>query len=151
MIGLLKLGRRARGAGAGGALASSIAVVAIAAMGLGGLAAAAAAGLVTPRAYASLLPSARRLEGISSAAPVELTPEEMALRIVGCAVLLLGSALCSGLTLGVLSLDSSQLEILQSAGGPRERVWAERILHVRRDGNLLLCTLLWANVSAGNG
>jgi metal transporter CNNM len=53
-------------------------------------------------------------------------------------------------TLLPCSLDTNQLDILRQSGGAKERVWAERILAVRRDGNLLLCTLLWANMSVNS-
>lgn len=94
----------------------------------------------------------RRLEGSfdPDAAPIQLPADEIALRVFGCAVLLGCSALCSGLTLGVMGLDVNQLEILRLSGKPKERIWAERILDVRRDGNLLLCTLLWANMSVNS-
>ena len=91
----------------------------------------------------------RRLEGMSSSSAA-LPPDEIAWRILGCFLLLTVSALCSGLTLGVLGLDTNQLDILRQAGGPKERVWAARILEVRRDGNLLLCTLLVTNMSANS-
>ena len=96
--------------------------------------------------FASILPTAAAEGFQANAEPVDLSPGDIALRVFGCAVLLAGSALCSGLTLGVMGLDTSNLEILQQAGSAKERVWAEKILTVRRDGNLLLCTLLWMNM-----
>jgi len=44
----------------------------------------------------------RRLEGYSEGPGRVLPPDEIALRIFGCALLLSSSALCSGLTLGVM-------------------------------------------------
>ena len=56
------------------------------------------------------------------------------------------SAVFSGLTLGLLSLDKSSLEILAKAGDEKEKHYAQKIIPLRRDGNLLLCTLLIGNV-----
>jgi metal transporter CNNM len=89
-------------------------------------------------------------EGFSGGEPPELTPGEVALRVVGCAALLCGAALCSGLTLGVMGLDTNTLLVLKDSGKPRERQWAAKILTVRADGNLLLCTLLWLNMAVNS-
>ena len=83
---------------------------------------------------------------------VELCVEESSAEIVveplsiGIAVVLLGlSGLFSGLTLGLMSLDPQGLKIIIAGGDPVERRQAERILPVREQGNLLLCTLLLGN------
>jgi len=68
-------------------------------------------------------------------------------RIIGSVVLVLLSALFSGLTLGVLGLDLNELEIIKAAGDPEQLKAAERLLPVRRQGNLLLCTLVLGNVA----
>ncbi len=64
-------------------------------------------------------------------------------------ILLIFSALFSGLTLGLMSLDVIGLDIIAQAGDPDERKYAKIILPVRSKGNLLLCTLLLGN-TAGN-
>lgn len=56
--------------------------------------------------------------------------------------LLLFSALFSGLTLGFLGLDKSELERKRKLGNPK----AEKIYEVRENSNLLLVTLLVGNV-----
>lgn len=60
--------------------------------------------------------------------------------------LILCSALFSGLTLGLLSLDLSSLTILAEAGDAQEQQYAKQIIPLRKNGNLLLCTLLIGNV-----
>ena len=59
--------------------------------------------------------------------------------------LLVLSGLFSGLTLGLMSLDVSGLDIVISGGDPQEAEYAKKILPLRRKGNLLLCTLLLGN------
>lgn len=87
----------------------------------------------------------------ASAVDVEpMPPWELALRIVACAFLLALSALFAGLTLGVMGLDTNQLEIVCAAGSPRDQRNAAVILPVRRSGNLLLCTLLLGNVAVNS-
>jgi len=57
------------------------------------------------------------------------------------------SAMFSGLTLGLLGLDKTGLEIVMGGGSPEERSYAKVIYPVREDGNRLLCTLLLGNVA----
>jgi len=57
------------------------------------------------------------------------------------------SALFSGLTLGLMSLDKTGLEIVMEGGDPALSKAAASIYPVRSDGNRLLCTLLLGNVA----
>ena len=54
----------------------------------------------------------------------------------------------SGLTLGLLSLDGNQLEVLQAAGKEKEKKYARRIVPLIKKHHLLLVTLLLANAGA---
>ena len=66
-------------------------------------------------------------------------------------VILLGlSALFSGLTLGVMSLDKTGLEIVMSGDDPVNAAAARKIYPIREDGNLLLCTLVFGNVAVNS-
>lgn len=79
----------------------------------------------------------------------------VALQVVAVAVLLGLSGLFAGLGLGLMSLDLIGLEIVVAAGQDelatdRERrnsAAARRIIPIRKQGNLLLTTLLLGNVS----
>ncbi|KAK7057428.1 CNNM transmembrane domain-containing protein [Favolaschia claudopus] len=61
-------------------------------------------------------------------------------------VLVLLSGVFAGLTLGYMSLDQTQLNVLCLSGTPEQRKYAEKILPIRRNGHLLLVTLLLANM-----
>lgn len=69
-------------------------------------------------------------------------------RLVVTILLVLAAGLCAGLTLGLLSLDLVNLEILKNCGTPKERKYAARIIPLRKRGHLLLVTLLIANAAA---
>ena len=56
------------------------------------------------------------------------------------------SALFSGLTLGICGLDMLSLQVVMESGTEIQKKQASRIMPVRQDGNLLLCTLLLGNV-----
>ena len=62
-------------------------------------------------------------------------------------VLLFLSAMFSGLTLGLLSLDKIGLQIVIGGDDAEAAHYAKTILPVRENGNLLLCTLLLGNVA----
>ena len=70
-----------------------------------------------------------------------------ALQIILIIILISLSALFSGLTLGLMSLDKTGLEIVMEGDDPQQAAFARRIYPVREDGNLLLCTLLLGNVA----
>lgn len=53
----------------------------------------------------------------------------------------------AGLTLGLLSLDKTGLEIVMSGDNERNAHAARTIYPIRKNGNLLLCTLLFGNVA----
>ncbi|KAF9039353.1 hypothetical protein BJ165DRAFT_1497695 [Panaeolus papilionaceus] len=61
-------------------------------------------------------------------------------------VLVLMSGLFAGLTLGYMSLDETQLHVLSISGTPTQREYAKKIMPVRRNGHLLLVTLLLSNM-----
>ena len=65
-------------------------------------------------------------------------------------ILLLLSALFSGLTLGVMSLDKTGLEIIMNGDDPEKAAAAKKIYPIREDGNLLLCTLVVGNVAVNS-
>lgn len=61
---------------------------------------------------------------------------------------LLLAACASGMTLGYMSLDTIGLEIVSNGTNAVEAAAAAVILPVRKQGNLLLCTLLLTNTLA---
>ena len=61
--------------------------------------------------------------------------------------LIMMSGLFSGLTLGLLGLDKTGLEIIMGGSDPYLSKCASRIAPVRSRGNQLLCTLLLGNVA----
>lgn len=67
-------------------------------------------------------------------------------QIVFIIILQAMSGLMAGLTLGVLSLDPTELLIIQSVGTDDEKRCARHILPLRKLGNFLLCSLAIANV-----
>ncbi|KAJ7194727.1 hypothetical protein GGX14DRAFT_475836 [Mycena pura] len=61
-------------------------------------------------------------------------------------VLVLLSGVFAGLTLGYMSLDETQLNVLSISGTPKQREYANKIKPIRQNGHLLLVTLLLANM-----
>ncbi|KAJ2415983.1 hypothetical protein H4218_002263 [Coemansia sp. IMI 209128] len=66
-------------------------------------------------------------------------------RLVVCAVLVVVGGLLAGLTLGLMSLDEVNLQILATCGSEAQRVYAQRIQPIRKNGHWLLVTLLLGN------
>ncbi|GAB0089166.1 metal transporter CNNM4 [Sergentomyia squamirostris] len=66
--------------------------------------------------------------------------------IVIICVCLMFSALFSGLNLGLMSLDRTELKILRNTGTDQEKEYAAKIQPVRDHGNYLLCSILLGNV-----
>ncbi|CAL1706812.1 unnamed protein product [Somion occarium] len=63
-------------------------------------------------------------------------------------VLVLLSGLFAGLTLGYMSLDETQLHVLSISGTPKQKEYARKIQPIRKNGHLLLITLILANMIA---
>ncbi|KAI0365675.1 DUF21-domain-containing protein [Pilatotrama ljubarskyi] len=61
-------------------------------------------------------------------------------------ILVLLSGLFAGLTLGYMSLDETQLHVLSISGTPKQKKYADKILPIRKNGHLLLISLLLANM-----
>ncbi|TFK35823.1 hypothetical protein BDQ12DRAFT_687625 [Crucibulum laeve] len=61
-------------------------------------------------------------------------------------ILVLMSGVFAGLTLGYMSLDETQLNVLSISGTPKQREYANKIKPIRKNGHLLLVTLLLANM-----
>ncbi|KAJ3270388.1 hypothetical protein HDV01_007854 [Terramyces sp. JEL0728] len=77
--------------------------------------------------------------------PEEPLPEwEFLTLVFAIAALVLIGGLVAGLTIGVMSLDATNLAILKVSGTPFEKKCAERIEPLRKKGHLLLVTLLLA-------
>ena len=71
--------------------------------------------------------------------------------VLGALGLLCLSGLFSGLTLGLMSLDLRQLQLTITGGDEASKKAAEKILPLRKRGNLLLCTLLLGNTLVNAG
>ena len=60
------------------------------------------------------------------------------------------SAMFAGLTLGMLSLDKVELEVVVGGEDKRLAACASKIIPVRKNGNLLLCTFLVGNTACNS-
>lgn len=61
-------------------------------------------------------------------------------------ILVILSGIFAGLTLGYMSLDETQLHVLATTGSEKQKAYAKKIIPIRKDGHLLLTTLLIANM-----
>ncbi|KAI3378794.1 hypothetical protein SNEBB_000794 [Seison nebaliae] len=94
-------------------------------------------------------------QGSAKAVQIEIYEKDKHLmplpaQIIVLIVLLFLSGLFSGLNLGLLSLDPTELEILTEYGTPSEMANAKKILPLRKRGNFLLCAILIGNVLVNN-
>ena len=72
------------------------------------------------------------------------------LQVLVIFILVALSGLFSGLTLGLLGLDLTGLDILAHGEDPQLAQCAKKIIPIRQNGNLLLCTLLLGNVAVNS-
>ncbi|KAJ1984199.1 hypothetical protein H4R34_000805 [Dimargaris verticillata] len=70
---------------------------------------------------------------------------EFWIKFIAVVVLVLFGGLVAGLTLGLMSLDETNLHILSISGDERQRKYAARIQPIRKNGHWLLVTLLLTN------
>ena len=90
---------------------------------------------------------AKREEGISVGGDDgSLSTSRKVIFAILIPVLVILSGIFAGLTLGYMSLDETQLQVLMAQGSQKERKYARKITPVRQDGHLLLTTLLIANM-----
>ncbi|XP_002154156.2 metal transporter CNNM4 [Hydra vulgaris] len=66
-------------------------------------------------------------------------------KIILSTILMMLSAMFSGLNLGLMSFDLNELKIISTSSSIQNQKYAKKIIPVRRHGNFLLCTLLLGN------
>lgn len=81
----------------------------------------------------------------ASSNPFAALPD--AIQIIMMGLLITFSAIFSGLTLGLMGLDKTGLEIVMEGDDLINAAYAKKIYPLRKRGNLLLCTLLLGNTS----
>ncbi|KAJ2448974.1 hypothetical protein EV183_005153 [Coemansia sp. RSA 2336] len=81
----------------------------------------------------------------STESPAPPGSGEFYVRVAVCAFLVLAGGLLAGLTLGLMSLDETNLHILATSGTETQRAYARRIQPIRKNGHWLLVTLLLGN------
>ncbi|KAJ1939533.1 hypothetical protein GGF37_004362 [Kickxella alabastrina] len=77
--------------------------------------------------------------------PIPPGESDYYIRLFACAVLVIAGGLLAGLTLGLMSLDETNLHILATSGTPQQQQYAKRIQPIRKNGHWLLVTLLLGN------
>ncbi|KAG1658546.1 hypothetical protein FOA52_004573 [Chlamydomonas sp. UWO 241] len=75
-------------------------------------------------------------------------PQTNAILVLGSCTLVLFAGCMSGLTLGLLSMDLVDLEVLKRSGREHEKAYAENILPIVKNAHYLLVTLLLCNAMA---
>ncbi|KAI8988381.1 hypothetical protein BDF20DRAFT_910874 [Mycotypha africana] len=99
--------------------------------------------LLLPLAHNVVL-AASEEEGIPS---VDIKSAGFWGQVVTILALVSASGVVAGLTLGIMSLDTTNLQILQIAGSPTQQYHASKILPIRKNGHILLTTLLLTNTA----
>ncbi|KZP15454.1 DUF21-domain-containing protein [Athelia psychrophila] len=99
----------------------------------------------TPQEELSLTMSGHRILGKRAEAEAPHDGKFIAFAIL-IPVLVLLSGVFAGLTLGYMSLDETQLNVLSMSGTPQQKIYANKIKPIRKNGHLLLVTLLLANM-----
>ncbi|KAI9502327.1 hypothetical protein GGI25_004725 [Coemansia spiralis] len=103
--------------------------------------------LVLSLASTSLASPVIRLESAPTEEEKPIPPDspDFYFRFLVCALLVLAGGLLAGLTLGLMSLDETNLHILATSGSEEQKKYAKRIQPIRKDGHWLLVTLLLGN------
>ena len=103
----------------------------------------------TPCNCPILLLTTRLIQGRDAAVSIQMRAAPLWptwVNFIFLAFLLCLSGLFSGLNLGLMSLDQTELQIVIKTGSEDEQENAKAISPVRNFGNFLLCSLLFGNV-----